>query len=156
MQALNERVTCLDGKIAALSSQQIIYHHLLTILSVSPLIAAVFINEVDAVHFSSGRELSAWYGLVPRQHSSEGKQRLSSVAKNGNCSLRTLVIHDVRSVMRCVKKRDDSLGLWLKRLEAQQGFLKTTVAPANKLTQIIWRTQTDYVDFDMKKAFAVI
>ncbi|MGP2471657.1 transposase [Yersinia sp. 2540 StPb PI] len=48
---------------------------------------------MDAVQFSSGRELSAWCGLVPRQHSSGGKQILSSVTKNGNRSLRTLVIH---------------------------------------------------------------
>ncbi|WP_420072453.1 transposase [Yersinia sp. 1252 StPb PI] len=48
---------------------------------------------MDAVQFSSGRELSVWCGLVPRQHSSGGKQILSSVTKNGNRSLRTLVIH---------------------------------------------------------------
>ena len=57
--------------------------------------------------------------------------------------------------MRCVKKRDDHLGLWLKRLEARRGFLKKTVALANKLTRIIWRVLTDNVDFNMNKAFAV-
>lgn len=154
MQALNERVTCLDKEIAALSSYQTAYRHLLTIPGVGPLIAAAFISEVDAVQFSNGRELSAWCGLVPRQHSSGGKQRLSSVTKNGNRSLRTLVIHGARSVMRCVKKRDDNPGLWLKRLEARRGFLKTTVALANKLTRIIWRILTDGVDFNMSKAFA--
>lgn len=155
MQALNERVACLDKEIAELSSQQTAYRHLLTIPGVGPLIAAAFISEVDAVQFSNGRELSAWCGLVPRQHSSGGKQRLSSVTKNGNRSLRTLVIHGARSVMRCVKKRDDSLGLWLKKLEARRGFLKTTVALANKLARIIWRVLTDNVDFNMNKAFAV-
>lgn len=72
MQALNERITSLDNEIAALSSQQIAYRHLLTIPGVGPLIAAAFISEVDATQFSSGRELSAWCGLVPRQHSSGG------------------------------------------------------------------------------------
>lgn len=116
MQVLNERVTCLDKEIAALSSQQTAYRHLLTIPGVGPLIAAVFISEVDALQFSSGRELSAWCGLVPRQHhSSGGKQRLSSVTKNGNRNLRTLIIHGARSVMRCVKKRDDGMGAWLNR-----------------------------------------
>ncbi|SUI81355.1 Uncharacterised protein [Serratia quinivorans] len=59
MQALNERVTCLDKEIAALSSQQTAYRHLLTISGVGPLIAAAFVSEVDAVQFSCGRELSA-------------------------------------------------------------------------------------------------
>ncbi len=75
MQALNERITSLS-EIAALSSQQIAYLHLLTIPGVGPLIAATFISEVDATQFSSGRELSAWCGLVSRQYSSGGKQRL--------------------------------------------------------------------------------
>ncbi|WP_231293103.1 hypothetical protein [Serratia symbiotica] len=57
--------------------------------------------------------------------------------------------------MRGVKKRNDSLGMWLKRLEAHRGFLKTTVALANKLTRIIWRILTDSVDFNMNKAFSV-
>ncbi|HCM7229017.1 TPA: IS110 family transposase [Klebsiella aerogenes] len=156
MQALNERVASLDSEIAALSSQQAVYRHLLTIPGVGPLIAAAFISEVDATQFSSGRELSAWCGLVPRQHSSGGKQRLSSVTKNGNRSLRTLIIHGARAVMRCGKKRDDNLGRWLQKLEARRGFLKTTVALANKLTRIIWRVLTDSVDFNMNRAFSMV
>ncbi|CAQ90586.1 putative transposase (fragment) [Escherichia fergusonii ATCC 35469] len=77
------------------------------------------------------------------------------MTKNGNRSLRTLIIHGAQSVMRCVKKRDDSLSIWLQRLEARQGFLKTTVALANKLTRIIWRALTDGIDFNMQKAAAM-
>jgi transposase len=133
MQALNERITSLDREIAALSSQQITYRHLLTIPGVGPLIAAAFLSAVDATQFSSGRELSAWCGLVPRQYSSGGKQRLSSVTKNGN----------------------RSLSIWLQRTEARRGFLKTTVALANMLTRIIWRVLTDGIDFNMQKAVAM-
>ena len=156
MQALNERVASLDSEIAALSSQQAVYRHLLTIPDVDPLIAAAFISEVDAAQFSSGRELSAWCGLVPRQRSSGVKQRLSSVTKNGNRSLRTLIIHGARAVMRCVKKCDDNLGRWLQKLEARRGFLKTTVALAIKLIRIIWRVLTDSVDFNMNRAFSMV
>lgn len=75
--------------------------------------------------------------------------------KNGNRCLRTLIIHGARSVMRCVKKRGDSLGLWLQKIEAHRGFLKTTVALVNKLTRIIWRVLSDGVDFNMQKAVAI-
>lgn len=149
MQALNERVASLEREITALSSQQTEYRHLLTIPGVGPLIAAAFLSEVDATQFTSR------CGLVPRQHSSGGKQWLSSVTKNGNRSLRTLIIHGARAVMRCVKKRDDSLSIWLQRLEASRGFLKTTVALANKLTRIIWRVLPDDIDFNIQKAVAM-
>ncbi|OAT14641.1 transposase [Buttiauxella noackiae ATCC 51607] len=69
MLALNDRITGLDCEITALSAQQTSYCHLLTIPGVGPLIAAAFISEVNAAEFSSGRDLSAWSGLVPRQHS---------------------------------------------------------------------------------------
>ena len=155
MLALNDRITGLGSEITALSAQQTSYCHLLTIPGVGPLIAAAFISEVNAAEFSSGRDLSAWCGLVPRQHSSGGKQKLSSLTKNGNRSLRTLIIHGARAVMRCVQKRDDSLRRWLKGIESRRGFLKATVALANKLTRIIWRVLTDSVDFNMNKAFAM-
>lgn len=126
MQMLTERIDVLDKELAELSSQQVAYHHLLT---VGPLIAAAVVSEVDATQFSSGSELSAWCGLVPRQHSSSGKQRLSSMTKNGNRNLRTLIIHGARAVMRCVQKRDDRLGRWVKAIELRSGFLKATPMP---------------------------
>ncbi|MEG8834831.1 transposase [Klebsiella pneumoniae] len=132
------------------------YRHLLTIPGVGPLVASAFIREVDATQFSSGRELLAWCGLVPCHHGSGGKQRLSSVTKNGNRSLRTLIIHGARAVIRCVKKHDDNLGQWLQKLEAHRGFLKTTGALANKPTRIIWRVLSDSVDFNMNKAFSMV
>lgn len=118
MQIPNEHVTSLDKEITALSSQQTAYRHLLTIPGVGPLIAAAFTSEVDAVQFSSGRELSARCSLVPRQHSSGGKQRLSSVTKNGNRSLRTSIIHGARSVMI----NDADSCFLLRNIKSNEGF----------------------------------
>ncbi|WP_340616156.1 transposase [Xenorhabdus entomophaga] len=64
----------------------------MTIPGVGPLIAAAFLSEVTPEQFTCGRQLSAWCGLVPRQHSSGGKNRLSSMNKSGNSDLRTLII----------------------------------------------------------------
>ncbi|OKO97739.1 IS110 family transposase [Xenorhabdus eapokensis] len=152
---LNIRIHEMDNEIAVLSRQQSGYHHLLTIPGVGPLIAAAFVSEVSAPQFANGRQLSAWCGLVPRQHSSGGKNRLSSLSKNGNRHLRTLIIHGARAVMRCVQKRDDCLGEWLRKLIARCGFMKATIALANKLTRIIWRVLRDEVDFNMQKAFTI-
>ena len=63
---LDEMIDVLDKENTALSSQQVAYHHLLTILGIGLLIAAAMVSEVDASRFSSGHNLSAWCGLVPR------------------------------------------------------------------------------------------
>ncbi|WP_416777572.1 IS110 family transposase [Xenorhabdus budapestensis] len=155
MQNLNTGIHDMDNEIAALSRQQTGYEHLLTIPGVGPLIAAAFVSDVSASQFANGRQLSAWCGLVPRQHSSGGKSRLCSLSKHGNRHLRTLIIHGARAVMRCVQKRDDYLGEWLRKLIDRCGFMKATVALANKLTRIIWRVLRDDVDFNMQKAFTI-
>ncbi|BET96787.1 IS110 family transposase [Xenorhabdus taiwanensis] len=126
MQHLNTGIHDMDNGIAALSRQQPGYEHLLTIPGVGPLIAAAFVSEVSASQFANGRQL-----------------------------LRTLIIHGARAVMRCVQKRDDYLGEWLRKLIDRCGFMKATVALANKLTRIIWRVLRDDVDFNMQKAFTI-
>uniref|UniRef100_UPI0036D97B03 transposase n=1 Tax=Photorhabdus sp. RM322S TaxID=3342825 RepID=UPI0036D97B03 len=123
-----------------------------TIPGVGPLIAAAFVNEVNAEQFSYGRQLSAWCGLVPRQYSSGGKNRLAGITKQGNRHLRTLIIHGARAVIRYSQRRDDALGEWLRKLIARCGVMKATVALANKLVRIIWRILKDDVDFMMKKS----
>lgn len=110
LRALNLRIHDMDKEIAALSRQQPGYDPLLTIPGVGPLIAAAFVSDVSTSQFANGRQLSAWCGLVPRQHSSGGKNRLSSLSKQGNRHLRTLIIHGARAMMRGVQKRDDPLG----------------------------------------------
>lgn len=155
LRALNLRIHDMDKEIAALSRQQPGYDPLLTIPGVGPLIAAAFVSDVSASQFANGRQLSAWCGLVPRQHSSGGKNRLSSLSKQGNRHLRTLIIHGARAMMRGVQKRDDPLGEWLRALITRCGAMKAVVALANKLTRIIWRVLTDKVDYNMKKAFAI-
>lgn len=61
------------------------------------------------------------------------------MTKNGNRDLRTLIIHGARSVMHWAHKRNDALGMWLKRLIERRGKMKITVALANKMTRIVWR-----------------
>ncbi|MEA9392785.1 IS110 family transposase [Acerihabitans sp. TG2] len=155
MHLLNEHINTLEHEIAALCQQQPKYKTLLTIPGVGPLIAAAFLSEVNAEQFTNGRQLSAWCGLVPRQHSSDGKNMLTSMTKNGNRGLRTLIIHGARAVMRCVQKRDDALGKWLRKVIERRGKMKATIALANKLTRIAWRLLAESTNFNMSMAFSI-
>ncbi len=155
IHSLNERILSAEHCLASLCQQQPKYKVLMTIPGIGPLIAAAFLSEVNAKQFTNGRQLSAWCGLVPRQRSSGGKSCLSSMTKNGNRDLRTLMIHGARSVMHWAHKRDDALGIWVNRLTERRGKMKATVALANKLTRIVWRLLTESTAFNINKAFAM-
>ena len=88
--------------------------------------------------FENSRHLSAWLGLVPNQHSSGGKNRLGRISKRGDRTLRTLLIHGARSVVRLADRRTDPLGRWIRRLENERGANKAAVALANKTARVVW------------------
>ncbi len=88
--------------------------------------------------FKNARQLSAWLGLVPKQHGTGGITRLGSISKRGNAYLRVLLIHGARSVMNWMKAKDDDLSLWVKKLVQRRGKHKAMVALANKTARMIW------------------
>ena len=93
---------------------------------------------IDGKTFRNGRPLSAWLGLVPRQHSSGDKQRLLGISKRGDPYLRMLLIHGARAVVyRCVNKTD-TRNRWIAEKQKKLGTTKTCVAVANKNARIIW------------------
>lgn len=105
------------------------------LLSATAVVAAVG----DAQQFKNGRQLSAWIGLVPRQHSSGGKERLLGISKRGDVYLRTLLIHGARSVLRHAEKAPEGREKeWLKQLIERRGMNRATVALANKNARKIW------------------
>jgi transposase len=92
----------------------------------------------DARQFESGRQLAAWLGLVPRQHSSGGKPTLLGIGKRGDVYLRTLLIHGARAVVRVTERRVDATDGWLKRLLGRRNQNVAAVALANKNARIVW------------------
>jgi transposase len=106
---------------------------------VGPLIATAIVAAIaDGKAFHNGRQLAAWLGLVPRQHSSGDKQRLLGISKRGDPYLRMLLIHGARSVVyRCVTKTD-SRSRWIADKQRRLGTTKACVAVANKNARIIW------------------
>ena len=92
----------------------------------------------DVSQFNNGRELSAYLGLVPRQHSSGGKTVLTGISKRGNTYLRTLLIHGARSVLRHLSGKTDANSRWLANVAERRGQNKACVAQANKTARRVW------------------
>ena len=89
------------------------------------------------MEFKNGRQMAAWMGLVPRQHSSGGKQNLLGISKRGDTYLRTLLIHGARAVVRFAENKAEP-NQWLCKLMARRNKNVATVALANKNARIIW------------------
>ena len=93
----------------------------------------------DAKNFDSGRQVAAWLGLVPRQHSSGGKANLLGMSKRGDSYLRTLLIHGARSVIyRAGQKPQSSACSWINAVVNRRNKNVAAVALANKNARIVW------------------
>lgn len=99
---------------------------------------AILAAVADANHFDSGRDFAANLGVVPREHSSGGKQRLYGITKRGDTYLRTLLIHGARSALRSAGDKPDKLLRWASKLAERRGHNVAAVALANKMARVIW------------------
>jgi transposase len=88
--------------------------------------------------FRSGRQLAAWLGMVPRQHSTGGKTRLGHISKHGDTYIRTLLMHGARAVVQNLKRERHRFGEWLSQLELRAHKNVVIGAVANKLVRIVW------------------
>ena len=103
-----------------------------------PISATALVASVgDAKTFKNGRALSAWLGLVPKQHSSGGKTRLSGISKRGDVYLRTLLIHGARAVVKHCDNKTDYRNRWIASKKSVNKN-KAAVALANKNACIAW------------------
>ena len=106
---------------------------------VGPLIATALVAAIPDPHaFKSGRDLSAWIGLVPRQNSTGGKERLGHISKAGNRYLRSLLVVGALSVIRRAKQTGSTKRAWLVALVASRSTKVAAIALANKIARIAW------------------
>lgn len=148
MVHLDERVESLEDELKKVSRENINCQRLLTIPGVGLLSATALIAAIgDISVFKSGRELAAWLGLVPRQHSTGGKPTLLGISKRGDTYIRTLLIHGGRSITRLSEKHQDKRSKWISRLEQRRGNNIAAVAVANKNARIAWVLLTRQINF---------
>ena len=116
---------------------------LMQIDGIGPISASAVVAAVgDARQFSGCRDLPAWVGLVPNQHSSGGKARLGGISKRGDTYLRTLLIHGARAVVNACQNKTDRKSQWIQGLITRRNKNIATVALANKNARIIWAVLT--------------
>ena len=143
IQRLMDHLKELDRQARELEAQIVAWHReselsskLAAVPGIGPITASALVATVgDAKNFTNGRQLAAWMGLVPRQHSSGGKNVLLGMSKRGDTYLRTLLIHGARSVILRAGKK---VGGWLPTLIARRNPNVAAVALANKNARIVW------------------
>lgn len=112
---------------------------LLEIEGIGPISASALVSAVgDGKQFSKGRDMAAWLGLTPNQHSSGGKNRLGHISKRGDKYVRMLLIHGARAVLNAAENKTDGRSRWVTSLAQRRNRNIATVALANKNARIAW------------------
>lgn len=150
---LDQRINKLEIQLETVCKQSKACQRLLTIPGVGLLTATALIAAVgDISAFKNGRELDAWIGLVPRQHTTGGKPTLLGISKRGDSYLRTLLIHGGRTVVRVADKHQDRRNLWISDLDKRRGKNISAVAVANKNARIAWSLLTHETSYQTQAA----
>ncbi len=138
LKELQRQVDELEAQIKAWHRSSDLSRRLEKVPGIGPLTASALVASIgDAKNFANARQLAAWLGLVPKQHSSGGKATLLGISKRGDSYLRTLLIHGARSVIVAAQKKA-ATNDWLGALLLRRNPNVAAVALANKNARIVW------------------
>ena len=139
LQMLKTRILEFDRLIMAWHRSNQVSQRLDELPGVGPALATALVASVaDPKAFRSGRDFSAWIGLVPKQHSSGGRERLGSISKQGDRYLRSLFVVGALAVIRYAKIHGTEHRPWLTALLARKPTKVAAIAIANKLARMAW------------------
>lgn len=146
---LDKRIKAYGDELATLARENAQARRLAPIPGIGVINATALVAAIgDASAFGKGRDLAAWLGLTPRQHSTGGKTKMLGISKRGNKYLRTQLIHGARSAMPHLAAKPNRLGEWLQKLLARSHPNVVVVALAAKLARIAWAVLRREEDFD--------
>jgi transposase len=129
----------MNAVIQRVATENEACQRLTAIPGIGPVTATALIAAVgNGSGFRKGRDLAAWVGMVPREYSTGGKQKLLGISKRGNSYLRRLFVQGARVVMQYHTKQAPGLSCWLGRLMARTHQNVAVVALANKLIRMAW------------------
>jgi transposase len=139
LHLVNRQILEADRRVLAWHRSNEASRRLDRIPGVGPLIATALVASVPNPQvFKSGRDLAAWIGLVPKQNSSGGKERLGGISKHGNRYLRMLLTIGALSVIRYAETHGTAHRPWLARLLERRPAKVAAVALANKIARMAW------------------
>jgi transposase len=139
LDQLAERIDEADAVIQKTADENEACQRLVEIPGIGPVTATAVIAAIgNGGAFHKGREFSAWLGIVPREHSTGGQQKLLGISKRGNSYLRRLFVQGARAVLQQHTKQSSGLSTWLAQLTSRTHRNVAAVALANKLARIAW------------------
>ena len=139
LELVKRQILEADRRVLAWHRSSQVSKRLEAIPGVGPLIATALVASIpDPGAFRSGRDLSAWIGLVPKQNSTGGKERLGSISKAGNRYLRRLLVVGALSVIKRAKQLGYTRHPWLVTLMQRRSVKIAAIALANKIARIAW------------------
>jgi len=142
LTVVKEQILENDRRIRASARDTEVGRRLMEIPGVGPLLASAFVASVaDPQVFKTGRDLAAWIGLVPRQNSSGGKERLGGISRAGNQYLRQMLVVGAMAVIRHAE-RHGTKRAWLIELMKRRAKKVAAVALANKTARMVWALMT--------------
>jgi transposase len=152
---LDKRIAALDKEIARRAREDEVARRLMTIPGIGPITAtAIAAIAPPAETFAKGRDFAAWLGLVPKQASTGGKQKLGAISRMGERTLRRLLIIGSSAVVLQASRRGAPKGSWLEGMLARKPRMLVTVALANKTARIVWAVLMKREDYRAPVAVA--
>jgi len=146
---LDRRIASCDRRIQELYRTSELCQRLGKIEGIGPVTATALVAAVgDQSCFKNGRQFAAWLGLVPKQQSSGGRNRLFGISKRGDRYLRTLIIHGARAALGKAAGKEDPRSRWLTSLRQRRHPNVAAVALANKNARIAWAMLAGNISYE--------
>lgn len=137
--SVEDRLAEYDRAIADVARNDARSRQLMQLRGIGPTTASALLASIGMGHdFKNGRQVAAWLGLTPGQHSSGGKQRLGSITKAGDAYLRTLLVLGARAVTANLGDKQDRFSRWVRSLVERRGYWRAAVAIAAKNARLAW------------------
>jgi transposase len=145
-------IKAITEAIERIGNENALCRRLRQIPGFGPLVSTATVAAIgNGAAFRRGRDFAAWLGVVPRQYSTGGKQKLFGMSKRGNTYLRRMLIHGARAVLLRVKYNTGGFGQWVHRLAQRAPHNKVVVAIANKLARIAWAVLSSGHDYQHQR-----